>query len=121
MNEGEFIKVVCNESGLSRDQAEILTQATLETLSERLTPEEADDLAAQLPESMQDLLISDRETPDDFGLDEFVRRVSERSGADVSEVREDVSAVFSALRLAVTPGELDDVLAQLPREFAEVL
>jgi uncharacterized protein (DUF2267 family) len=121
MNEGEFIRVVCNESGLTQDQAEILTQATLETLAERLTPEEADDLASQLPESMQDLLLSDRETPDDFGLDEFVRRVSERSGADVSEVREDVHSVFSALRLATSPGELDDVFSGLPREFAEVL
>jgi uncharacterized protein (DUF2267 family) len=41
--------------------------------------------------------------------------VAERSGHVTSE--SDVIAVMATLRDAVTPGEFDDVLSQLPNEF----
>jgi uncharacterized protein (DUF2267 family) len=52
---------------------------------------------------------------------EFVRRVSERAGVDAVLALEGVRAVFTTLREAVTGGEFDDVMSQLPKEFLEVV
>jgi uncharacterized protein (DUF2267 family) len=52
-----------------------------------------------------------------FSLEEFYERVAEQEGVDVETARNDASAVMSVLRLAVTPGQLDDLMAQLPSEF----
>jgi uncharacterized protein (DUF2267 family) len=45
------------------------------------------------------------------------RRVAEREGADSDTARKDASAVMQVLGMAVTHGELDKVMAQLPAEF----
>ncbi len=57
------------------------------------------------------------EEAEDLSLEEFYQRVAEREGVDIETAREDASAVMRVLGLAVTPGELDDVMAQLPAEF----
>ena len=89
----------------------------IETLNERLTGGEAIDLAAQLPEEIQPAMRPKAEEAERFLLEEFYRRVAEREGVDVETARSDASAVMTVLRDAVTPGELDDVMAQLPAEF----
>ena len=50
-------------------------------------------------------------------MEEFYRRVAEREGVDIETARIDAEAVMRVLREAVTFGELDDVMAQLPAEF----
>jgi uncharacterized protein (DUF2267 family) len=54
-------------------------------------------------------------------VDEFVRRVAEREGTDPKTAREHARAVFTALGEAVAPGELRDMAAQLPKDFAPLL
>jgi uncharacterized protein (DUF2267 family) len=54
-------------------------------------------------------------------LEELHRRVAEREGVDIETARIDASAVLRVLREAVTPGELDDVLSQLPEDFYTLL
>ena len=97
--------------------AEQAITATLQTLSERLTGGEATDLAAQLPEELKAPLQRSAEEAEGFSLEEFYGRVAEREGVDIETARNDASAVMSVLRLAVTPGQLDDLMAQLPSEF----
>ena len=97
--------------------AELAITATLQTLSERLTSGEATDLAAQLPEELKAPLQRSAEEAEGFSLEEFYGRVAEREGVDIETARNDASAVMSVLRLAVTPGQLDDLMAQLPSEF----
>ena len=97
--------------------AERAIAATLETLSERVTGGEAADLAAQLPEELQAPLRRAPEAAEGLSLEEFYQRVAEREGVDIETARNDASAVMTVLGLAVTPGELDDVMAQLPSEF----
>ena len=97
--------------------AEQAITATLQTLSERLTGGEATDLAAQLPEELKAPLQRSAEEAERFSLEEFYERVAEREGVDVETARNDASAVMSVLRVAVTPGQLDDLMAQLPSEF----
>jgi uncharacterized protein (DUF2267 family) len=119
----EFLQRVEQQNGATQPAtetqraAERAITATLETLSERLTGGEAGDLAAQLPGELKAPLQRTAEEAEYFSLGEFYRRVAEREGVDIETARNDASAVMTVVRLAVTPGELDDVMAQLPSEF----
>lgn len=97
--------------------AESAITATLETLSERLTGDETSDIAAQLPGELQAPLQRTAKEAEEFPLEEFYGRVAEREGVDIETARQDASAVMTVLGLALTPGQLDDVMAQLPEEF----
>jgi uncharacterized protein (DUF2267 family) len=97
--------------------AENAITAVFQTLSECLSGGEAKDLAAQLPEELRPPLQHSAEDAERFSLEEFYRRVAEREGADSDTARKDASAVMQVLGMAVTHGELDKVMAQLPAEF----
>ncbi|WP_416905133.1 DUF2267 domain-containing protein [Micromonospora echinospora] len=123
MNYDTFVDQVAQRAGVPSDRAVELTRATLETLAERLTGGEALDLAAQLPKPLQLLL---RKTPttehaDRFGAAEFVARVGQRADADSPAARSGIRAVFVTLREAITGGEFDDVAAQLPRDYRDLV
>jgi uncharacterized protein (DUF2267 family) len=114
----QFIKLVSERGrAIPRDEADAITRATLETLGERLTAGEARDLAAQLPPELQDRLTSASEEAEPFDLDEFIRRVRTRAQVAEAEARDGVYAVIQTLQDAVSFGEFDDVLQQLPNEF----
>jgi uncharacterized protein (DUF2267 family) len=115
-----FETKVAQRAGVPAERARALIRATLLTLGERLTRGEAHDLASQLPEPAKEWLVSPTPEAERFGLDEFVRRVAERSGATPGEAEAGVRAVFSVLRLAVTTGEFRDAMSQLPKEFSEL-
>ena len=117
MDGEEFEKAVSARAGMPRDKARVLIQATLQTLAERLTGGEADDLAAQLPKQMKEWLAMTGPA-ESFGLDEFIQRVSKRANVTPEEGRRIAEAVFTTLREAVTGGEFRDVMPQLPREFS---
>ena len=113
----EFISSVAERTGLFVGDAVALTHATLTTLAERIRGAEARDLAAQLPSPLQDALLPVEEEAEAFSFDEFINRVAERSGRDTEAAEAAVDAVMATIRDAVTPGEFDDVLNQLPKEF----
>jgi uncharacterized protein (DUF2267 family) len=117
----EFVHEVADRAGMSRDDAESLVRATLRTLAERLSGGEAEDLRAQLPRQLQAELIPPQEEAQGFGVEEFVQKVAGRSGIDEADAGAGVIAVLSVIRDAVTPGEFGDVLAQLGRDFAELV
>lgn len=116
-----FLGTVSQRAPVPRDKAEDLTRATLETLAERLSRSEADDLASELPNPMKESLISPTPQAEGFGLDEFVSRVGRRSGLAPEEARQGVRAVLSTLREGVGDGGYRHVLAQLPQEFAALV
>ena len=118
----EFIGQVQHRAGLSsRAEAERATRATLETLAERLVGGEVDDLAAQLPSELALYL-----QPPDAGigakltLDEFFEVVSEREGVDLPDAMFHARVVIGLLTEAVSMGEIEDVRAQLPADFAQL-
>jgi uncharacterized protein (DUF2267 family) len=120
MDYEEFEEKVAGRASVPRDRAGVLIQATLQTLAERITGGEADDLAAQLPKQMKEWLTGTGEPAESFGLDEFIRRVSERAQVPPAEAGDAARAVFTTLREAVTGGEFDDMMSQLPNEFSEL-
>jgi uncharacterized protein (DUF2267 family) len=94
------------------------TQATLETLAERLTAGEADDVAAQLPaEVKQPLVRTPKAAAEPFGRDELIRRIARRAGVDETDAARDARAVMTTLREALTETEFDQMMAQLPDDF----
>jgi uncharacterized protein (DUF2267 family) len=116
-----FLKTEAERTGLPKDKAEEVARATLQTLADRITGGEADDLAAQLPTPLKDVLIKPQQDAERFDVDEFIRRVSERAHVDPDTARKGAMATLATVREAVTPGEFDDVTAQLPKEYRELV
>jgi uncharacterized protein (DUF2267 family) len=121
MRYATFMDIVEDTGGLTPTEAERAARAVLETLAERITGGEARDLAVFLPRELRGLLEVTPEQAEAFTLGEFLRRVAEREGVDEDAAEEHTRAVLTALAVAVAPGELGDMVAQLPREFAPLL
>ncbi|SNB45995.1 DUF2267 domain-containing protein [Geobacter sp. DSM 9736] len=119
MKYDQFIKEVQMKIGFgSKDAALIATQATLQTLGERLDEGEKKDVASQLPRELgQYLKQSDRRY--EFGLDEFVERVARREGTEPNVAKSHVKGVIGVLHKAVSDGEWDDILSQLPADMKQ--
>jgi uncharacterized protein (DUF2267 family) len=110
----------------SRADAWRALRAYLQVLRDRLTLDEGAQLAAQLPQLLRGVFyegfdpghqpepIRDRET--------FLARLAERAQLeDPAEAARAAAAATRVLRRHITPGEVDDVLAQLPSDIREVL
>jgi uncharacterized protein (DUF2267 family) len=125
MTTASFYRNVMTTSGEeSREAAKRITSAVLRALRDRLTPEEADQAAAQLPRELQEIWAegerSDRR-PVKMDREEFYARVMREAGLP-SRARAQWATlgVFAALKEQLSPGEAQDVLAQLPKDLKEV-
>ncbi|SIM83283.1 DUF2267 domain-containing protein [Micromonospora cremea] len=121
----DFINLVATRAKVSTDQAATLSRATLETLADRISSGKAEDLAYQLPGGLDDPLRNPpprrAEHAKSFGLDEFVRRVADHPAIDRAIAGPGVGAVLTTLREAVSRENFEDALAQLPKEFRQVI
>lgn len=122
MKYDEFIKHVQGFAQLdSRQAAEQATQATLETVAERIVGNEASQLAAQLPAELgQHLRGHEGQNGNFFSLQEFYQRVSQRAGVEPVTAALYARAVFTVLNQAVTPGEFEDVKANFSDDYSEL-
>jgi uncharacterized protein (DUF2267 family) len=116
-----FITTIEQKAGIAWDKAERAAQATLETLAERISGGEARDLATDLPEELRTWLIAHPGDAEQFGVDEFVRRVAEREGVDTDAAERHARAVFVALARLVRRDEITDLLSELPKEFERLV
>ncbi|WP_247381813.1 DUF2267 domain-containing protein [Halorientalis brevis] len=116
MHFDQFLGAVQNRAQLdSSGPALRATRITLTTLSERIQPDEADDMAAQLPMEI-DRFVSEVDTVESFSFDEFVDRLLERGGYDDDERADAVfhaQAVMAVVSEAVDENELQQVRDQL--------
>jgi uncharacterized protein (DUF2267 family) len=112
----QFIKTIQSKARISWDEAERAARSTLETLAERLSSGEARDLARQLPGDLGRWL-ADSDGAQPFHADEFLRRVAEREGVDLETAERHARAVFIALGRTVSPDEIEDMTAELPKDF----
>ena len=116
----EFIKNVQEQAGCrEKEEALRAIQATLETLGERLFQGEAEHLAAQLPRELQPYLV-DIQEHHKFEVDEFVEKVSSREGIDRVNAENHAKAVISVLCRAVSSGEIENVISQLPAGYRKL-
>ena len=104
--------------------AKRVTAAVFHALRDRLTPDEADQAAAQLPRPLKLLWWEgemDRRRPVKLHTKQFYERVRGEAGlASEREARQVTQAVFGALKQQLSPGESDDVLTQLPKDLKSV-
>ncbi len=116
MKYNQFIKLVQKRADLDTE-AEALkaVEATLSTLSERITEGEVENLSAQLPREIKAALIAG-EHAKSFDLKDFYYEVSRRESLGQPLAMKHARAVMSVVEEAVSPGELRDLLAQLPEE-----
>jgi uncharacterized protein (DUF2267 family) len=121
MDYDTFTKTAAERAGLPYEEMERLERATLRTLGDRISGGEAHDLASQLPKPLKDALEVTPEEAERFGVEEFERRVAERGLVDLEEARTGAAAVLTTVREAVTPGEFEDVISQLPQEYRELV
>jgi uncharacterized protein (DUF2267 family) len=121
MQYAEFIKAIEERADVAgREEAEKTAVVVLQTLSDRLAGGEAKDLLSQLPKELKERVES-REDSNPIGPEEFVARVASELDIPEEEARARVHAVFATIREAVTPGEFDDVMSQLDRDYAGLL
>jgi uncharacterized protein (DUF2267 family) len=119
MDYAEFLALIEDQAGLDTEEAEQALVATLTTLAERISEEEAEDLASQLPSELKPQLVA---TPDAeiFGAEEFLRRVAKREGTPPDQAKSHAEAVLSTLSDAISGGEFEDILLQLPDDYLEL-
>jgi uncharacterized protein (DUF2267 family) len=122
MSVKEFLERVARRAGLDDTAARRATEAVLETLAERVSGGEVDDLAAQLPSEFRPSLERGNARSNGaarpMSLKEFVLRISQREGVTPDQAREHARAVFAALREAISAKEWGDVVAQLPDDYS---
>lgn len=116
----EFLGLVQNRAKLASDgEALRTTRAFLEVLGQRLFGGESADLASQLPHELQLFLIQP-ESGESFDLDEFYQRIAVHEGVDLPTAIRHARAVMSVVLDAVSPGEIEDMLSQLPDNYNDI-
>jgi uncharacterized protein (DUF2267 family) len=131
MPAGQFWPRVGQRLSLDEAVARYVTEAVLETLAERIAAGQVEDLIAQLDPLLHPPLRRGLSSATPGGrrmaLEEFLRRVAAREGADVDEVgligqiSGHVRAVLATLAEAVSDKEWFDVTAELPAEYDSVI
>jgi uncharacterized protein (DUF2267 family) len=122
MNARDFVNHVRESIGCSDADAERTTRSVLAALSDRLTPDEARKLGAQLPEPLKGIVHkqkSDRVQKMDREI--FVSRICNDLGIDVREAVKRIRGVYAVLEAAVSRGETEHVMAQIPHGLREVM
>jgi len=120
VDSGHFLQRVSELTGFDRDRSEHLVRATLVTLGTRIAAGEANDLAAQLPDSLAACLEHESE-PSRFDPTEFQRRVARVVPLANDQAAPAIRAVFTVLGEAVSEGEMRQVLSQLGSEYERLV
>jgi len=126
LDKEEFLHRVMKLTGLhDKSEAKRATRAALAVLRDALTPEEAYDLGSQLPKEFRNLLWSPKgkwTPPQTLPMESVVNHVRSVLAAENRDRAEEVTrGIFTVLREAVSPGELEDIVSVLPPELRQVL
>jgi uncharacterized protein (DUF2267 family) len=130
----EFIKQVAEELGDGQhiEQATRIIVTVLHTLRERITVEESMHLISQLPMVLKGVYVdgwditaemSRADTLEEF-IDELRMHSDRTAGVDFGDDRQatdNARAVLKVMGKYVSPGEMEHIKGQLPKEVAELL
>ncbi len=108
-----------------RHRAYLALRATLHALRDRLTVEEAADLAAQLPMLIRGIYYEGYRPADkplrERHKEEFLAHIREQFRKDPDVDPERIArAVFALLQEKITAGEIEDVRHSLPKHIREL-
>jgi uncharacterized protein (DUF2267 family) len=105
-------------AGLDRERAARATRATLETLAQRITQDDARELREQLPGELRSSLPEGSAPPEEFGAEEFVQRTAAREGVPPAQARRHAREVLATLRQDVET--LESLRTRLPSDYAQL-
>jgi uncharacterized protein (DUF2267 family) len=116
----QYIKLVKQRALFTGDE-EVVTavRAALEVLGQRLSEDEADELAALLPKEMKPYLRHSG-AAETFRLNEFLARMAAKEGVEPALARYHARAILSLIAATVPTKELLDLLARLPRDIRDL-
>lgn len=126
MDQEAFLAEVGRRLNLTHGRAEQLTTTVLQVLRERIGPQEAADLDAQLPAGLKrDWREPAPEQAIRFDKDEFFRRIAVLTDIPEADVARSVKAVFKTLQRALKSptgeeGEAWDVMSRLPKDLKKL-
>ena len=117
-----LLNQVRSEASLtSADEAEIALDVVLESVVRRLTPDEADDLIAQLPSLLQPSLHALAAGPDkEVTRDTIERELGRRLEVEPERAAHVLRCIGGTLAQNVSAGQMEDVRRQLPAELRGV-
>ncbi len=119
MQYNEFLQKVQQEAHLgTRNDAETLTRAVIETLGERLSDLPRENAKAQLPNELQELLMARSHAV--YEVPEFYRRVGARAGMEYYDSAERTWQVMNVLRQALPNSEVQAMFTNLPDTFHQL-
>jgi uncharacterized protein (DUF2267 family) len=128
MDDNHFLQEIEVRSDLTRDQAYKVAVAVLQELHDRLSPKEADHLAAQLPRELKrmwhSLDVPDRDVRRTHERD-FIRHIADTVEIDEGRAEKCLMGTFKALQVLLNSpsgqeGEAWDVFSQLPKDLKQL-
>jgi uncharacterized protein (DUF2267 family) len=120
MDYEEFISAAQDLLELDRDRAERAVEATLKTLADRLSTEQALHLVELLPPELGPALFHFG-APERLDVDAFLQRVADREDVDLKTARRHAELVLAVFARAVGSDEFDRLAATFPKDFTPLL
>lgn len=111
----EMIKRVQLKSGFSDSESKDALEHTVEVLAVHLTEGERKDFASQLPQELKDIALSVMPTEQIVKQDLFELFVS-TGEVDEPRAKKQLLSAWEAIKDAVSPGQIQDVRAQLSKK-----
>jgi uncharacterized protein (DUF2267 family) len=119
----EFLNRLAERGGMSRSVAEAAAGSVLCAIEQRIMREEVEDMEAQLPRKLTELLHRcerhEGDLPRKFGREDLLRIVGEDLALKPEAVVPVVRAVCNVVRERLSEGEAEDVMGQLPEDLRE--
>ena len=129
MDRKTFVRTIAGRLACDESRAEAIALVVFQELRGRITPKEAADAAAQMPQALRELWL-DGEDPQRgvtrVRRNEFIGRIRNRAVLpDDAEAERATKAVFRTLQQALgsvhgTEGEAGDILSQLPKDLKDL-
>jgi uncharacterized protein (DUF2267 family) len=119
----EFIHAAKEKLGVQTEQEVLdITRAFLHTLTEHLAGNAADNLGAQLPAPLLDIIREvspeDRDQGERFKLTEFYERVADKLGVDDEAGKQYTHQFMQVFGPMITEGELHKIKVTLSDDYA---
>ncbi|HEX3018920.1 MAG TPA: DUF2267 domain-containing protein [Chitinispirillaceae bacterium] len=103
----------------SLQQTELVVEASLSTLGERMHPAMIDKLRSQLPNQLKKYL-TERSSSIQFSLEEYYTRVGARAKIRYHQAVRWSRVVMNMVNRTITPGLQKEILGDFPAEFVEL-
>lgn len=117
----EMIKKMQTRTGFSDKESEQSLRLFIETLASRLTDGERKDMASQLPSELHDIAMAPSHQDASRQNNDFIKQFCEMQNIDEGHAKKQIMGAWETLKQAISPGEIQDIKAQLPKQMNSML